>query len=94
MSPSTRRAYQNFIGGVPVGNNRPAMPAYGRDRQVPHDPLAPDPKRRSVCRDEPAASLDRPSKIGAGCSGSLPYNPFDIIDTNTTEGVDIMTSEK
>ena len=25
---------------------------------------------------------------------SLPYNPFDIIDTNTTEGVDIMTSEK
>jgi hypothetical protein len=25
---------------------------------------------------------------------SMPYNPFDIIDTNTTEGADIMTSEK
>ena len=24
----------------------------------------------------------------------MPYNPFDIIDTNTTEGVEIMTSEK
>jgi len=47
-----------------------------------------------VCRDEPLASRGQRSDIGAGCAGALPYNPVDIIDTNTTEEVDIMTSEK
>jgi hypothetical protein len=47
-----------------------------------------------VCHDKPSDNRDERSRIGAGCAVSLPYNPFDIIDTNTTEEIDIMTSEK
>src|ERR687889_758899 len=61
---------------------------------MPRGSLTTAPKR---CRGMPGGSSDSRAgraEIDPGCAVSLPYNPADIIDTNTTEGVDIMTSEK
>ena len=47
-----------------------------------------------MCRDEPSASLNQRFRVWPRCAANPDYNPVDIIDTNTMERVDIMTSEK